>query len=74
MNKEVVAEMEYKIKVLLAWKELAEEAGNKWAANIASKHIITVFNGLYDRKSWRRSRRTMGRWHTQKHGKISQGE
>lgn len=47
MNKEVVAEMEYKIKVLLAWKELAEEAGNKWAANIASKHIISLQRKFY---------------------------
>lgn len=38
MNKQ----LEYKIKVLLAWKELAEESGNEWAAKIASKHIISL--------------------------------
>ena len=47
MNKETIAEMEYKIKVLLAWKELAEESGNQWAVNIASKHIIAIQRMFY---------------------------
>ena len=40
-------ELEYKIKVLLAWKELSEEAGNEWAAKIASKHIIGLQRMFY---------------------------
>tara|TARA_B100000497_G_C7265254_1_gene186947 strand:+ start:286 stop:435 length:150 start_codon:yes stop_codon:yes gene_type:complete len=47
MNKESVAKMEYKIKVLLAWKELAEESGNEWAAKIAAKHIIGLQRLFY---------------------------
>jgi hypothetical protein len=47
MNKESIAVMEYKIKVLLAWKESAEESGNKWAAKIASKHIIAIQRMFY---------------------------
>ena len=44
---EMSKELEYKIKVLLAWKELAEEAGNEWAAKIASKHIIQLQRMFY---------------------------
>jgi hypothetical protein len=44
---EMSKELEYKIKVLLAWKELAEEAGNEWAAKIASKHIISLQRMFY---------------------------
>ena len=40
-------ELEYKIKVLLAWKELSEESGNEWAAKIATKHIISLQRLLY---------------------------
>jgi hypothetical protein len=40
-------ELNYKIKVLLAWKELAEESGNEWAAKTASKHIIAIQRMLY---------------------------
>lgn len=40
-------ELEYKIKVLLAWKELAEESGNDWAAKTASKHIISLQRKFY---------------------------
>ena len=40
-------EIEYKIKVLLAWKELSEEKGNSWAASVASKHIIALQRKLY---------------------------
>ena len=34
--------MQYRIKLLLAWKEQAESEGNSWAASIASKHIIDL--------------------------------
>ena len=43
MNKE----LEYKIKVLLAWKELAEESGNEWAVKVATKHIIGIQRMFY---------------------------
>jgi len=35
-------ELEYKIKVMFAWKELSEEQGNEWAATTARKHIIAL--------------------------------
>ena len=47
MNKEYIADMEYKIKVLLAWKELAEESDNKWAMSIATKHILAIQRKFY---------------------------
>ena len=39
--------MQYRIKLLLAWKEQAELEGNTWAASIASKHIISI-----QKKTW----------------------
>lgn len=34
--------MQYRIKCLLAWKEQAEKENNKWASDIATKHILSL--------------------------------
>jgi|TARA_R100000081_G_C4722117_1_gene118638 hypothetical protein len=31
-----------RIKALLAWKEIADEQGNKWASDLAHKNIILL--------------------------------
>lgn len=35
-------DIEYKMKVLFAWKELAMEQGNDWASQTATKHILSL--------------------------------
>jgi len=39
--------MQYRIKLLLAWKKQAESENNKWAANTASKHIMDLQRKTY---------------------------
>lgn len=47
ISKDTRNEIEYKLKVLFAWKELSEEKNNTWAANTALKHIIDLQRKLY---------------------------
>ena len=51
MNKESIAVMEYKIKVLLAWKELAEETGNFYVAEKWVPGLLTNFKTIKRRIS-----------------------
>lgn len=40
-----------RIKALLAWKEIADEEGNKWASDLAHSYIIKLQKKLIDKEN-----------------------
>jgi len=40
-----------RIKALLAWKEIADEQGNKWASDLAHRNIILLQKKLINKEN-----------------------